>query len=530
VQLLTQVPSQWQAAARGDKRAVDEAGAAFAAMDERDPQKPWAARALAAQGNAAAKVWLDRLDQAAATVVARGAVVAEPTNIRGAKQGYNWGPAARRSDIVRALGVEPGRLGFGADDAVAERWYNCDDPLYPSWLRVDDVWLPLFWLIERHAVQVLGQAHVEAFGPAVGMVMKELDAAQALSWQLHIGIEEGYEVMHMPEGTGLFLCVNEPGDAAVRRHLIAHARSMLRALDPRVLRLREPRDGVETPAALADGLEALVDRLTDGMNDSMTVADVVERLMLDGINVVDIAGFGVTEDGRFDPRNSLIQIERPLPGSRVVTRQGRSHALFGNVAGYGPSATGWFKEFKGTALGERWNTTPTGDQTWSLSDVFLGKQPRPHKVTRAKVEEALAVMKREKAWRPLHVGDYAPRGDDEPRPVCDGVRQQRLHEEEQYSALKMWLAPGRSATLQRHGRHSAFVVTQGRIRIKRADSGAEIMASLGLDGRAWDGVASDEALVSAHVGDVVIESMGDDEAVVYDAIRPVPGVPLPTLD
>jgi hypothetical protein len=373
----------------------------------------------------------------------------------------------------------------------------------------------------------LGRDHVKVHGEAIGMVMKELDSAEPLSWQVHIGIEEGYEVQRMPEGTGLFMSVNEPVSDTARKVLIRNVRELLSDKDPRVIRLFKPREGIETPILLKDGIDALIHKLLVSIKNDMTVADLVELLMLEGINVVDLAGFGMRDDGTMDDAKSLVQIFRPASGERIVTRQAKPHALFGHVAGFGKNAVGWFKEFKGTATGARYDTTPTGDQTWGIADNLLGKSPRKGKVTTPKVKEALEAVKKSGSWRKLVPADYVPKGDAFPVPLGPGVTKCRLHDEEQYSALKLEMEPGTSVRLERHGRHSALACVKGSIRVKNS-KGAVILESVGLEG-GWDGSPSrsDEAVVLASAGDLVIESIGKEKAVVYDAIRPVPGIKLP---
>ena len=92
----------------------------------------------------------------------------------------------------------------------------------------------------------------------------------------------------------------------------------------------------------------------------------------------------------------------------------------------------------------------------------------------------------------------------------------------------MSLAPGTSAVLKRRGRHSALGVAGGTLRVKNL-KGEVLIDRLGLED-GWDGsAASDEAFVLADRGDLILESIGQKEAIVYDAVRPVPGVPLPAL-
>ena len=97
-----------------------------------------------------------------------------------------------------------------AKTRVAERWFVTDDTQYTSWADADGVAVPLFWLLRHDPQAALGEAHAAAYGEALGMVGKYLNAAEPLSGQMHIGITEGYLVIEMDPGTGLFLGLNDP--------------------------------------------------------------------------------------------------------------------------------------------------------------------------------------------------------------------------------------------------------------------------------------------------------------------------------
>ncbi len=498
------------------------------------------------------------------SIIQRGAFVGEPSNIRGAHSHppYTWGPGARYSHILAHLGVSDGRgkilksdllwrLGAG-ERSVAERWFNTDDPQFPSQMRLDDsggagannaggALISLNDLIAAYPEEVLGAAHLAAFGPAMAMVTKDLDAAEPLSWQIHIGVGEGSEVREMPEGTGLLLGPAEPASDAERRRLLIRAKKMLEELDPRVIRLTGPVEGVETPALFnGRGLEALVKNLSGRIREDSSISSAVKLLMLEGYNVIDVMGFARGEDGKLSPRNSLIQIHFPKPGDRIVTRDRMPHALFGAASSFGPQAVAWITEFKQTSLGRRRAAaaaaaavaTATSGQTWSLSDNLMGKQPRPGKVTRARLEEAFAAMERagvrgaKSTWRALQPRDYhaSPRTDASPVKVAPGIRKQRVHNEPEYGALKIFLGSGKKALLGRNGRHSALKVNYGAVRISDS-KGKVILDRLGFDGKGWDGSHSDEAVIFAAKGNLLLESVGHQEAILYDAIRPLPGNP-----
>lgn len=487
----------------------------------------------------------DAASRAAERIVARGAFTAEPSNIRGGRSDppYTWGPGAGQSHILMELGISDGagnvlrpdlltRLGIDSK-SVAERWYNSDDPQFPSRMNADGTAVELPWLIEHYAEQALGKHHVAAYGPALSMLMKDLDAAAPLSWQMHIGIAEGYEVQEMPEGTGLLLGPVEPASDAERRRLIGNVRRMLAARDSRVIGTRDPLPGIEMPKLFIEkGLDAFIEDLSLRVRDDMKIPELVKLLMLDGLNVIDVMGFAKGPDGKQVLRDSLIQIYVPKSGERIVTHERKSHALFGNVPAYGDRAVGWFLEFKQAPSGLRAGAVATSALTWSLSDNFMGKAPRPGKVTSARLAEAFRAMEapdpsdsqKRPTWRALNANDFSPssRTDSAPRTVSAGVRQQRIHNEPEYSALKMFLAPGTKALLNRNGRHSALKVKRGAVRVSDS-KGSVIIDRLGFDGRGWDGANSDEAMVLACKGDILFESIGAQEAVLYDAIRPLPG-------
>ncbi len=508
--------------------------------------------------NPTARIWDEsdndsRLRAAAKKIVEQGAFVAEPTNIRGGQSEppYTWGPDAGYSHILMDLGVSDGsgkvlapellaRLGVDSN-SVAERWYNSDDPQFPSITKIGasnatggkSSVLSLREVIERSPELALGQEHVAAFGPTIAMLMKDIDAAQPLSWQTHIGIAEGYEVQEMPEGTGLLLGPVEPGSDAERRRLIDHVRRMLEGRDKRVIGTREPVPGIETPMLFNEkGLDAFIDGLIRQMRDDMKIPELVKLLMLEGINVIDVMGFAKDAEGKLIPRDSLIQIYIPKPGERIVTRERKSHALFGNARAHGMGAVGWLMEFKQAPSGLRANAVASSELTWSLSDNFMGKSPRPGKVTRRRLEEAFSAMEmpdpndtlRRPSWRAQNPNDFqaSDNADALPKIISPGARQQRIHHEPEYSALKMFLTSGTRAVFSRNGRHSAFKVKRGAVRVTDL-KGKVVIERLGFDGKGWDGTNSDEAVVLAHKGDLLLESVGTQAAVVYDAIRPIQG-------
>lgn len=555
------VPEKYRFAASGDPRSVRDLLMRFEKIGNKDPVKPWMVKALKTfsavntierwHGNEKERLsalfsevesYSRRLEAAVCAAVDRGGVYLEPSNIRTGRDGYPWGPKPKNSNILKSLGLvhlETGdilrpeilrKIGIDSGDSVSERWYFSDDPQYPGWFFHQGTPVPFFWLVDQRPVEVFGEAHLQQFGEAKGMIMKDLDAAQPHSWQVHLGIEEGYEVQSMPDGTGFFLGIREVSDPARRRDLIRNVRTLLLNRDPRVIRLLEPEEGIETPPALAGGLDSFVRKLVDDIHDEMTVAELVEYLLLQGINVVDLTGFGIDRHGRIDPSLCLVQVIHPSRGDRIVTRQASPHALFGDIAGHGPSAIGWYKEFKGTAVGPRYDSIPTGDQNWGIADNFFGKRPRKGKVLTSRVREALWAVKKNRGWRRLEVGDYSHHGDEFPVDLGEGVRKLRVHNEDQYATLKMMIRPGCSLLLRRSGQHSAFAVSSGAVRIKDL-RGKVVLDHLGLEW-GWDGRTdrSDEAIVLANQGDLIIESIGENEAVLYDSVRPVPGILLPEAE
>lgn len=540
------VPREWEAVAGGDHEAVREAVFGFADRSPWDAERPWAAAALlapAAQSvadDASTRGALDgvgvyraALDAAVERAVARGVVLMEPTNVRAGHHGYAWGAPLADSPISSRLGPAfPAQLAWSDDDLIAERWYGSDDRQYPGFWRDGGFPAPLSWLVASAPEAALGAAHLAAHGAGRGVVMKDLTPARPLSWQFHLGIDEGYEVVAMPPGTGLFLGVNEPERTGEKDRLIAHAlEAIWRDLElappaRHCLRMEEARDGIETPGALDEGLAAFVAGLLDRDTPWRTVGDFLEHLLAAGVNVVDPAGTGWTADGIYFPGNSLLQVHRPSPGDRIVIRERTPHALFGWTAAQGRGAIAWVREFKATATGPRHAATPSASQTWSLADNLLGAWPRAGKVARARVEEGVGILRESGSWRRFAVPEITSAAPG-PVEVGDGVVFTRVHAEPRFAACRLDLASGRSALYRRHGLSSVFAVVSGRVRVRSAATGAVLIDRLGL-GERWSGEEgdTDEAFVFADRGDLVLEAV-DGPAAIYDTQRPVPGVPLP---
>ena len=386
--------------------------------------------------------------------------------------------------------------------------------------------------MDRLDERALGKEHMDEYGAGLGQVTKDLDAAAPLSLQGHDNVEEAYWVEHMGKGTGLFLGINEAGSREHRLDMIDNVIFMIENESPLVIRLKEPREGVETPEGFSDGFPAFKSRILNHIRthkNTISIAELVEYLLLEGINVVDVAGFGIRHDGGktdMDGNLSLLQWINPNHGERFVTRMLKMHALFGNINYFGPSSVSWFMEFKGTSTGPRYETVASAEQTWALNDNLLGKEPRKGKVTRERVKEFIDKAKEQGYWRKFTEDDYRPSTDGKYQDVSPGVRWTRVHEESQFSATRIIMQTGGTTGLKRFGRHSALVVRSGRVLVKNLEG--RVIAELGFDGKGWDGKNSNEGFILAEQGNLIIESIGSEEAIVYDGIRPVPGVPLPT--
>lgn len=540
------VPDALAAAAAGEPEAVRECLFGFSDRSPWDADRPWAAAALftpaslAAATDTAAEGARDGVASYRATLaaavdraLARGVVLLEPTNVRAGHHGYTWGAPMTDSAISRRLGPEfAARLAWNEGDLVAERWYGSDDRQYPGFWRDGGFPAPLSWLVAAAPEATLGPAHVAVHGAGRGVVMKDLTPARPLSWQFHLGVDEGYEIVSMPPGTGLFLGVNEPERTGEKDRIIAHAlEAIWRDLElappaRHCLRLVEAYDGIETPGALDEGLAAFVAGLLDRDAPWGTVGDFLEHLLAAGINVVDPAGTGWTAGGTYFPGNSLVQIHRPSPGDRIVIRERVPHALFGWTAAQGSGAIAWVREFKATATGPRHAAMPSASQTWSLADNLLGGWPRAGKVGRTGVEEGIGILRESGNWRRFALAETASAAPG-PIEVGEGIVFTRVHSEPRFAACRVELAAGQSVHYHRHGHSSVLAVVSGYVRVRSAATGAVLVDRLGL-GDAWSGEEgdTDEAFIFADRGDLVLESV-DGPATVYDTQRPVPGVPLP---
>ena len=521
------LPASVQGIAQGDARAIQAALAQLGdASDDHaatHPEKPWIAEALETSAARVAIATLEgdlrakagqlhqysiRLEAATKAIAEQGSAGFEP-NIRVGEQGYAWGPSAKHSYILDRLGIVDRQTGeildqrrlaqFGmtAETKVAERWMVTDDTKYPSWTVEQGVAVPLFWVIRRDPQQALGADHVKAYGEALGMVMKYLDAAEPLSWQVHLGITEGYLDLSAGEGVGLFLGINELTDDVQRRRLIAHVKERLERRDPTVVRLPH-QDGVEhTVTDVGESLQ----RVIDGMHEEWSIAELTAYLLTEGMNVIDVAELG------------LVQCTNLRPGQRLVSAERAPHALFGN----GDRATATQIELKATSVGPSHARQSTAEQTGALADNFLRKPPRIKKVTRAQLEQWLAAIKQAGLWRRLDPGtDLKHHGDEQPVEISPGVSSLLLHREEQYAGRQMTLDPGTAVKLVRYGQHSALMVRAGRIRLETLDG--RLLRELG---------AEEEAFVLASQGDLILRSVGTARAEVIDFKRPVEGVALP---
>ncbi len=110
-------------------------------------------------------------------------------NIRTGADGYTWGKPLANSHIIsekEALG-----LGFSENMVIAERWICADDKMHPSFVATDtEEILPLHTLLEKTGDIILGHAHLAAYGPFLGTIMKLIDTSSvqnkgSLSLQVH---------------------------------------------------------------------------------------------------------------------------------------------------------------------------------------------------------------------------------------------------------------------------------------------------------------------------------------------------------
>ncbi len=480
-------------------------------------------------------------------------------NLRTGEQGYKWGPQVKYSYILDAMGIvnrqtgevlEPTKLaalGLTPETNVAEYWHGSDDIKYPSWIveKVEgvDVALPLFWVLRFLSDAALGKEHCAAFGQSIGMVAKYLDAAEPLSGQMHIGITEGYLVIEMNNGAGLFLGVNDPmqdtslGNEARRevrrKDMIDRVIKMIEGKDPRVVRW--PQEGVEVHFRnIEEAVDTFVIVISNGQNGeglySWSIAELLKFLLISGMNIVDVAGFGVNENGLFDAQWSLVQAITPNTGDLIKVFQFQPHALYGSRL---IKARGTFLEFKATSTGDQHAKQSSAEQTESLGDNYLGKIARVGKVTFGRLIIAFEKMEASRLWRKTSPEDYKANGDEQPVVLAPGVTKQRLHEEEQYTSTQYRLASGTAIELNRFGQHSVFWV-----RAVIADEDVQLHGGKGLrNGRISIETITgrklielgveEEAFVFADQGDLVIRSVGNESVVFIEFKRPVPGMSLP---
>ena len=503
---------------------------------DRDPLKPWIAQAFFSErarkavgiltiedskyGDAAAQLrdYFSRLVAATENLVRKGSISFD-LNIRTApataKEGYKWGPSADRSDILGEYGyVNPDtgevlnpealqRLGLTRDSKVSERWFLSDDTKYPSWVSSDGLSVPLFWILHQQPVAVLGQEHYAQYNESLGEVGKILNAAEPLSWQVHLGITEGYLVVKMGQGAGLFLGINEVQSVSERQAIIVNVRQRLTGAitTPDSSIVRVPQDpGVEVSELFkTQGLQGLV----NGIQDYWSMADLVKYLLIEGRNVVDVGGLG------------LVQFISPKPGDRLITNEGAPHALFG----LNDKNRGEFIEFKATSTGPAYNRESTADQTWALADNLNGKEPRTGKVRRTPLEEALEAINNKGFWSLIKPEDYRHHGGSEQQIGSKGSYTV-LHNENQYAALEYKIARAQTLRLNRFGQFSALVVRQGSVEISTV--GEQVLGTYEKGA---------EILVPADKGDILLKntSSSDVPMEIIDLKRPVKGVPLPQL-
>ncbi|RKY19915.1 MAG: hypothetical protein DRP62_08920, partial [Planctomycetota bacterium] len=489
--------------------------------------------------------YYSQLQAATKELSRKGAFKFEPVNIRTGAQGYKWGPLFAKSYILKRLGVisEKGKIlnrefleyilevenMDNLEEYIAERWFVTDDTKYPSWIITENVSVPLFWLLRHDPEGSLGKEHNQAYQGALGMVMKYLDAAEPLSWQVHIGITEGYVVLRFDDKTGLFLGVNKPETDQARKELIRRVKTMLKELNPYVVRMPDmpisrsypdKKKGVEvSDIFLNNKLENAINKLLENITDDMSIAELAEYLMTEGANVVDIAGFGFDKNGRFHPEYSLVQSIEYKQDQRIVIKERAPHALYGYK---GNTAT--LLELKATSTGPADERQSSSDQTWALADNLLGKNPRLGKVVlsgKKGLETAFAAIKQGKLWRPIDINeDLKHNADQKPIEIAEGITSQLLHNEEAYAGRRIIMQPETKAYLRRFGQHSAFLVREGELQIRRPDNN-KLLLTLKKE---------EEGFVKAGLGDLILESTGTEPLELIDFKRPVKGVALPQVE
>ncbi len=120
-----------------------------------------------------------------------------------AQSGFTWGKSASTSNILKTLGVvfedgtiderEMNRLNISDDDIVSELWIASDDREYPSIIDAPDGrQIPLYEALLENGREILGDKHMDIYGPHMGVLMKLIDTnAQSrrgsLSVQVHAG-------------------------------------------------------------------------------------------------------------------------------------------------------------------------------------------------------------------------------------------------------------------------------------------------------------------------------------------------------
>ncbi len=504
----------------GDPKAILEALSAVAKYPDHDAlwaEKPWVAEALEALpaqkviwtlGPEKKKIagWLHEyfgfMNQALTRIAASGVFKASLLNIRTEHDGYNWGPSAKYSYILERLGARRAealkKLKIGGSAKIAERWFVTDDVKYPSWTIMDlgknKIAVPLFWLLRAYPELALGKDHATAFGPSLGMMMKYLDVAEALSWQVHLGLTEGYVTERAQKGSGIFWGVRAEKNPQKFEKAREQVRKMLQQKNKKAVRW--PAGKTETEFKTAGNVSGLLAKI----DSFKTLEQVTEFLLVDGRNVVDLAGL------------DLLQSIPTAPGERLVTREAVPHAFYG----LGDKAASVFLEFKASSTGNPEKRKSSAEQTWALADNLLGRVPRPGKVSREKLMEALRAIKKYGYWRAIEPADISHHGDAAEKMAAPGVKTLLLHREPQYSSRRITIKPGAKIFMKRYGQHSAIVVRRGVLSVQTVN-GSEL-AQIGKE---------EEALVLANQGDLIFSCAGKEETEVIDFKRPVPGAKLP---
>lgn len=111
------------------------------------------------------------------------------------KSGYNWGKLAKNSNILKLLTKDhllaiKNELHISDNHIISERWIISDDRTFTSYAFIEDKCIPFYELLENYGLEILGQRHLNNFGPFISSLMKHIDTNNdpikgSLSIQVH---------------------------------------------------------------------------------------------------------------------------------------------------------------------------------------------------------------------------------------------------------------------------------------------------------------------------------------------------------